>query len=382
MDNQMTNGESHPMDTLLDEYLNFGVPQKGDIRVGEIVADRNGELLVDIGAKSEGIVPSSEIDTLDKSVRETLTIGSEIRVYVDDPEDDTGNILLSYLKVAEKEDWERAVALSEDGKLCECRVYGYNRGGLLVRLFNLQGFMPASQVGSANDAPRHLPADEQYQALIGKTLQSKVLEADQARGRLILSALEAEKRARGKRRDERLQELEEGAVYEGRVINVTDFGAFVDIGDIEGLVHLSELSHKHIKRPGDIVSVGDEVKVTILSIDRERQRIALSMKQLDTDPWEKIESIYTVGQLTEVTITQLAKYGAFARIDDEYRFEGLIHISELSDDHVRRPNDVLQKGDQVTARIIRIDTEQRQIGLSIKQVVSDQFIDMDLEMSS
>lgn len=382
MNDQSVTGESHPMDALLDQYLSFGVPQKGDIRVGEIVANRNGVLLVDIGAKSEGIIPAEEVEELDTAQNKLLAIGKEIRVFVVDPEDEEGNIVLSYLKVAEEEDWKRVGELMKSGDLCECRVTGFNRGGLLVRLFNLRGFMPASQVGKAANGSRNTAPEQQYQPLIGTTLNACVLEADQARGRLILSAQEAEKSARNILRQERMDNLKEGDIYEGEVINVTDFGAFVDIGEIEGLVHLSELSHKHVRRPQDVLSVGDHVKVSILSIDRERQRIALSMKHLEPDPWEQIEELYQVGQLTQVTITQLAKYGAFARIDDDYRFEGLIHISELSDEHVRRPNDVVKKGDQVTARIIRIDVEQKQIGLSLKQVSSEKYVNQDLEMAS
>ncbi|MCO5187350.1 MAG: S1 RNA-binding domain-containing protein [Anaerolineae bacterium] len=330
MNDQSVTGESHPMDALLDQYLSFGVPQKGDIRVGEIVANRNGVLLVDIGAKSEGIIPAEEVEQLDTAQNKLLALGKEIRVFVVDPEDEDGNIVLSYLKVAEEEDWKRVGELMKSGEQCECRVTGFNRGGLLVRLFNLRGFMPASQVGSAVNGSRGATSEQQYQSLIGTTMDACVLEADQARGRLILSAQEAEKSTRNILRQERMDNLQEGEIYEGEVINVTDFGAFVDIGEIEGLVHLSELSHKHVRRPQDVLSVGDHVKVSILNIDRERQRIALSMKHLEPDPWEQIEDLYQVGQLTQVTITQLAKYGAFARIDDDYRFEGLIHISELS----------------------------------------------------
>lgn len=370
------------MEALLDQYLSFGVPQRGDIRVGEVVAQRGGDLLVDIGAKSEGIIPAKEVSELGDESLAKLEIGKETRVYVVDPEDESGNILLSYAKVAEQEDWERAEEMVNDKTLTECRVYGFNRGGLLVRVFNLRGFMPASQIGRFNSAPRNTPTDQQYQPLVGKTLPAVILEADQGRGRLILSASEAEKAERNKRRKQRISELEAGTIQEGRVINLTDFGAFVDIGDVEGLVHLSELSHKHVARPHDVLSVGDAINVYILNIDEKRQRIALSIKHLETDPWQTIDSLYHVGQLVQVTITQLAKYGAFARIEDEYRFEGLIHISELSAEHVRRPVDVVQKGDQVTARIIRIDPEQRQIGLSLKQVVSDEYRDMDLEIAS
>ncbi|NIP25035.1 MAG: S1 RNA-binding domain-containing protein, partial [Gammaproteobacteria bacterium] len=157
-------------------------------------------------------------------------------------------------------------------------------------------------------------------------------------------------------------------------------GAFIDIGGLEGLVHLSELSWKRVNHPSELLEIGDDVSVHVLNVDRERGRVALSLKQLEPDPWEKVEETYSEGQLVEVTVSKLTKYGAFARINDEYELEGLIHISELSEDRVNHPRDVVQKGEVIAVRIIRVDSDQRQLGLSLKQVASDRFIEADLAM--
>ncbi len=376
-DNPDSDG-SQAFDTLLDAYLSFDAPAASEVRIGQIVANRGGELLVDIGAKSEGIIPATEYESLNQAQRALLTVGNQVRVYVVDPEDDQGNIILSYLKAAEDDDWARAEAYLESGELAVCDVLGYNRGGLLARFGALRGFIPASQLGFNNRVSRGNSTEEQLRGLVGRSCTVKVLEVDRNRGRLILSELEADKILRDHRRAKRLAELQIGHVYEGTIINLTAFGAFVNLGGIEGLVHLSELSWKHVDRPGDLLKVGQKVKVAILDLDHERERVTLSMKQVEGDPWERIDSLYRVGQLVEVTITQLTPYGAFAQINDAYRFGGLIHISELSETHVKSPDEVVRKGQSLTARIIRLDESQRQIGLSIKQVFSDRYLDSDL----
>jgi small subunit ribosomal protein S1 len=193
-----------------------------------------------------------------------------------------------------------------------------------------------------------------------------------------MSERAAAKESRAARRANLLESLQEGEIREGAVVNLTDFGAFIDIGGIEGLVHLSEMSWKRISNPAELVQLGDKVQVYVLSIDQERQRIALSMKRLEADPWSIVDELYQAGQLTEATITKLTKFGAFARLNDEYELEGLIHISEMSEERVNHPRDVVKPGDVVTVRIIRVDPEQRQLGLSLKQVASDKFLEADL----
>lgn len=369
---------SNPMDALLESYLGFDAPRAGEIRTGHVVSRHNNEILVDIGSKSEGIIPSAEVERLSDTHLQGLAVGHEIRVYIVNPEDEAGNVILSYLKVAEEEDWRRAEELRESREVLTCRVIGHNRGGVLTQLGSLRAFIPASQLGSDNQINREGDQDSQLRALVGRQINARVIEADRERGRLILSELEAERQQRSRRREKRMQELAIGQVYEGKVINLTDFGAFIDIGGVEGLVHTSELSWKHIKKPGDVLTLGQTVQVLVTDIDLERRRIALSMKRLETNPWAQIENHYRVGQLVEVTITQLTRYGAFARINDAYRLEGLIHISELVDGHVKSPGEVVSKGQTLAARIIKIDLDQQQIGFSVKQVASEKYMEADL----
>jgi small subunit ribosomal protein S1 len=378
--NDTPSASGHPMDFLLNEELNF--PVAGEIRSGSVVSKNNNEILVDIGAKSEGMIDSREISSFDEDTLAKLEVGNEIQVYVVNPEDSKGNIVLSYSKAAEVEDWERAIEYLESQDVMTCKVIGFNRGGALVGFGLLRGFVPNSQLSRNRQISRTDQTEKQraLQNLIGETVKLKVIEVDRDRNRLILSESAAGKEIREARKAKILETLEEGQVLNGQVVNLADFGAFVDIGGIEGLVHLSEMSWKRISKPSDLLKVGQEVEVTIISIDEDRQRVALSMKRLQPDPWTLIDETYEVGQLVEVTITRLTKFGAFARLQDDYQLEGLIHISEMSEDRVENAQDVVSPEDRVMVRIIRIDPDQRQLGLSLKQVSSDRFIENDLAM--
>ena len=263
----------------------------------------------------------------------------------------------------------------------EGKVIGFNRGGLIVRVGQLRGFIPTSQLSPARNVRNHESTERLLGKAVGETIFAKIIEVNRRRNRLILSERTADRERRANQRETILSTLNEGEVRDGRVVNLADFGAFIDIGGVEGLVHLSELSWKRVNHPSEILNVGDDVKVHILGIDLDRQRVALSLKRLENDPWDEIDSYYQVGQLIEATITKLARYGAFASLNDDYGLEGLIHISELSADHVKHPSDIVEKGQVVATRIIRIDPAQRQIGLSVKQVSSDQFLDVDLAMA-
>jgi small subunit ribosomal protein S1 len=368
---------SHPMEFLLEEELNL--PAVGEIRKGWVVEHQNNLILIDIGAKSEGMIDSQELATLDKETREKLAIGNEVAVYVSNIEDQDGNIIVSYSKALQEVDWQTANQLLESQDIHKSKVIGCNRGGLLVSLGLLRGFLPNSQINPRRFANRR-PTNEQLQKLIGEVVSLKVIEVDQERNRLILSERAATKEIREERRARLLDEIQEGDEYDGRVINLTNYGAFVDIGGIEGLVHLSELSWKRVSNPADILTVGEEVQVSVLSVDQERQRIALSIKRLEPDPWTLIDELYEEGQLIEANITRLTKFGAFARLNDQYGLEGLIHISELSDGHVEHPREVIKSSDNVMVRIIRIDPDQRQLGLSLKQVASAEYMEADFSL--
>jgi small subunit ribosomal protein S1 len=357
------------------------MPKSGDIRQGEVVEHLKNAILVDIGAKSEGIISGSELDVLSDEELEELAVGNEVAVFIVNPEDEEGNVILSYAKAAEEKDWQMVQKLAESGESYEGRVIGHNKGGLLLDVGRLRGFMPISQLGPSRNFNRDQSTATQLQKLVGNKMLAKVIEVDRSRNRLILSERAATREKRAAQREEMLAELEVGEVRQGRVVNLTDFGAFVDIGGLEGLVHISELSWKRIGNPGDVLQIGDEIEVYVLDVDRERERVALSLKRLQTDPWTIVDEIYEEGQLVEATITKLAQFGAFARIQDEYELEGLVHISELSEEHVNHPKEVVRPNQAVTLRIIRVDPEQRQLGLSLKQVSSARYMETDLAMA-
>jgi small subunit ribosomal protein S1 len=380
IDSEFGNAE-HPMNFLLTEEVYL--PSAGEIRPGRIVDFRNNEILVDIGAKSEGVIPSQETVQFDSATRALLKEGEEILVLIANPEDANGNIILSYKQAAEEQDWQLAAELLESQEALETEIVGFNKGGVLVSVGQLRGFVPNSQL--RRDRLQDSDGDNRqrsYQALVGQPVLVKVIEVDRPRNRLILSEQAASREIRRARKSEMFSTLEEGAILEGHVVNLAEFGAFVDIGGVEGLVHLSEMSWKRIQRPSDLLQKGDSVKVQVISVDQERQRVALSMKRLEADPWTRIEELYRVGQLIEAEITRLTKFGAFARVDDDYQLEGLIHISELAEDRVEQARDVVKPGDKITVRIIRLDAKQRQVGLSLRQVASDKFIEEDLAMMS
>ena len=372
--NQTAEQIGHPMEFLLDMDFNLKIPTTGETCTGIVVAHSTNEILVDIGAKSEGIISNRELADMDQAIIDKLTIGSEIPVYIITSGDRDGQILLSYTQALAEEGWITARKLFESQELFECEITGYNKGGLLTNINHVRAFIPSSQLG----LPGRSTTAEQLEEFIGQTLQTKVIEVDQTRNRLILSARAAARRMRETHRNRLLDELEEGDICEGKIVNIEDFGAFVDIGGLQGLVHLSELSWQRISTPYEEVSIGDKVKVYVLNVDHKRQRVALSLKRLQADPWDEICADYQEGQLVEVVITKLEKYGAFARLNDEHGLEGLVHISELAQERVIQPSDVVQVDDTLTARIIRIDSKRRQLGLSVKQVASGKFMEMDI----
>jgi small subunit ribosomal protein S1 len=367
------------MNFLLEDDQSLGFPQVGDLREGQVVAHRKHEILIDISAKSEGIITSSEIDNLDGDVLDLLAVGNQVTVYVVNPDDQNGNIILSYRKAMEKEDWEMVQNLLDTEEIYKGKVVGSNRGGLLVNVGLLRGFVPTSHLipTRLGGGPRS-ENEERLRSNIGDEISTKVIEVDQSRNRLILSERAAMREVRAVQLGRLLEELEEGDIRDGRVVNIADFGAFVDIGGAEGLVHLSELSWKRVNHPTQVINIGDDCKVYVLNIDKERNRIALSLKRLEPDPWTKIDENYEEGDLLEATITKLTKFGAFARVNDEFELEGLIHISELSNEHVEDPHDIVSRGEVVSVRVIRVDRDRRQLGLSMKQVTSVRYLESDL----
>src|SRR5690606_30360865 len=288
--------------------------------------------------------------------------------------------VLSLSRALEEQDWEQAEAYLVSKEAYASRITGYNKGGLIVPFGRIRGFVPASQVSMER---RRRDGGEQpsdrWGSMVGEEISVKVIEVDRGRNRLILSERAAAQEQRARRRQELFEELEVGQIREGRVVRLTDFGAFVDIGGADGLIHLSELSWRHVDHPKEVLKTGDQVKVEVISVDRERQRIGLSRKNVMPDPWDDLAQSYRPGQLVQGKITKLAKFGAFASLVEQPAIEGLIHISELADHRVAHPRDVVNEGDVLTLRILRIEPDRRRLGLSLKRVDSPEYMDEDWE---
>jgi small subunit ribosomal protein S1 len=367
------------METLLaQEGLGLGnIPERGDIRKGVITAITSKEILIDVQSKADGLIAGRELEGINPQTLTEFQVGEEILVYVLEPEDNNGHVVLSYTRAQEEQDWEKVESSLESGEAITTLVEGYNKGGLLVPVGQLRGFVPGSLVSVFREGDGGSPEDRWSEA-IGKEITLKVIEVDRSRQRLILSERDAIGETREAIKDQLLDNLAVGDRVSGYVSSLADFGAFVNIQGVDGLVHLSELSWDHVDHPSDLVKVGQELEVEVISIDEDKRRIGLSMRRLLDNPWiEKAEEIQE-GQLIQGTITNLTDFGAFARIENT-DLEGLIHISELSLDRVGHPSEVVSVGETLALRVISLDMERHRIGLSLEKVDSDEFAAIDLE---
>jgi small subunit ribosomal protein S1 len=365
------------MDSMADLVDDFQYkPLKaGDVRDGIIVSISPSEILVDVGAKSEGFVHQREMERMGKEYLDNLSVGESVVVYVVRPEDRDGNIVLSLSRAQQERDWRDAEALLESGEIFESAVIGYNRGGVICRVGKVRGFIPASQLVTKGEIKPDTTEETRYASMVGKSLWLKVVELDRKRNRLILSERLAQRERRRGRKDELLSELKKGDVRKGRISSLAKFGAFVDLGGADGLIHLSELSWSRVNHPNEVIQVGDEVQVYVLNVDRERKRIGLSLRRLEPEPWSVVHDRYAVGQIVEGVITKLASFGAFARVDGT--LEGLIHISELANHRVTHPREVVKEGDTLNLRVIRIDPARRRMGLSLKRAAEEEYAEVD-----
>jgi small subunit ribosomal protein S1 len=365
-------------DWLAQDTTDLKGPKKGEIIDGIVTATSPTAVYVDVGAKSEGIIPGRELERMSREVLDMLKPGASITVYVINPHSQDGAPLLSLNRALEELDWRRAEEYRESQEVYESHVAGYNKGGLIVRFGRLRGFVPQSQIGS--DRRRLLDGEtpeERWGKMVNETISVKVMEVDRARNRLILSERMAARESRESRKEDLIGRLQVGEVRTGRVVSLVDFGAFVDIGGAEGLVHLTELSWKHVTHPKEFLKVGQEVKAEVISIDPENKRIGLSMKRQEANPWDTVAINYQIGQLVQGIVTKMTKFGAFVRLVDVPEIEGLVHISELSDQRVNHPREVLQEGETVTLRVVKMDIEDRRLGLSLKKVNSAEYLDID-----
>lgn len=373
--------EAASMESLLSEQgLSLDFPNQGEIRQGVIATIQENEILVSVGTKSEGIISGRELEQIPHDVRASFVVGQEIPVFVISPEDQNGNVVLSYMRAREEKDWEYVDKLLASGEASDSKVIGYNKGGLIVPIGGLRGFVPASQISLTRRTANGTETPEQrWSKMVGTPMKVRVIEVDRERRRLILSERQALQETRETLKDRLLEELQEGTVRTGRVTSLAEFGAFVNIDGADGLVHLSEVTWDRIQHPNEVLKVGQEVKVKVISVDRERKRIGLSIRQTLEDPWTQKVSHLKEGMLVEGTITHLTKFGAFAKLGED--LEGLIHISELSEQRIAHPKEVIKEGDVRTLRIIKIDPERRRIGLSLRKVDSPAYADLDWKMA-
>lgn len=357
--------------SLMEQFLSdpshdYKTLKYGDVMDGTVMHKDRDELLIDIGSKAEGIVPAKEYSSLSDEEKEKLEVGDTILVFVVQPENQEGHPVVSIDRARQEKSWRRLQERHEANDVIEAEVTNYNKGGLLVNLDGVRGFVPASQVTEIRGGDESSKQADMAR-LIGTSLPLKVIEINRHRNRLILSERQAVQERRDAMKEKLIEELTEGEVRKGRVSSICDFGAFVDIGGADGLVHLSELSWSRVRHPSEVLKVGDEVDVYVLGINAEEKKIALSIKRTQPEPWSRVASSYEVGQLVKGTVTQLANFGAFARIEDG--IEGLIHVSELAEERIQHPRQVVEEGEELILRIIRIDPQRRRMGLSLRRAL-------------
>lgn len=362
-EHQPDNQRSQP---TMEELLAEEAPSQ-ELRRGEIVegvverVDQDG-VLVSVGHKSEGIVPQRETRSLGADPAAVLRVGQTIAVFVIDAHGAEGSALLSIDRARGDAAWDKLEEIVESGGTITGRIVGHNRGGAVVDIEGLQAFVPLSQTV----LPPGEEPDRALAARVGQEVTLKALEINRRRNRAVLSERAANREQREGQRAKLLEGLEEGQTRHGRVTGVSNFGAFVDIGGADGLVHISELSWAPVASVDEMLKVGDEVDVYVLRVDRETSRIALSLRRLQPTPWQTAADRFAPGQLVQGTITKLTDFGAFARVEDGV--EGLVHISELTESHIRHPREAVSVGDTMTLRVISLDPERRRLGLSLRQV--------------
>src|SRR6185437_1022085 len=331
---------------------------EGDVVTGTVVRVDKDEILVDIGYKSEGVIPIAEL-SIRRSVNpeDEVEIGQEIDALVLQKEDTEGRLILSKKRARFEKAWQRIEAAAESGEPVEGKVIEVVKGGLIIDL-GVRGFLPASLVDI-----RRVQDLEEYR---DQTLLCKVIELNRSRNNVVLSRRAVLEEERKEARQQILDRLQRGEVVTGTISNIVDFGAFVDLDGIDGLIHISELSWGHVNHPSEVLSIGDEVSVKVLDIDRDRQRISLGLKQTQSDPWQQVLENYHEGDVVEGRVTKVVTFGAFVEILDGV--EGLVHISELAQHHVENPREIVSQGQPVNVKIIEVDGDRRRLSLSLKRV--------------
>src|SRR5437773_3119137 len=333
----------------------------GDIVTGEVVKVDNDEVLLDIGFKSEGVIPARELSIRhDVDPHEIVHLGEHIEALVLQKEDKEGRLILSKKRAQYERAWGTIEKLKEEDGVVTGTVIEVVKGGLILDI-GLRGFLPASLV--------EMRRVRDLQPYVGQEIEAKLIELDKNRNNVVLSRRAWLEQTQSEVRTEFLNKLQKGQVRKGVVSSIVNFGAFVDLGGVDGLVHVSELSWKHIDHPSEVVTVGDEVTVEVLDVDMDRERVSLSLKATQEDPWRHFARTHAIGQIVPGKVTKLVPFGAFVRVEEG--IEGLVHISELAERHVEVPDQVVTVGDDAMVKVIDIDLERRRISLSLKQANED-----------
>ena len=367
----MSDESMNSLEDLLDQH-DYELPNLGDIRTGVVVASTPQGLIIDLGLKRDGIVPLSDLAKLEADEREAIKVNDEFPVYIvqtEDPEALVVSIHLARLN----HDWIKAEELLASGEIVEGEVIGYNKGGVIVPYGRIRGFVPMSHLSDVTPGMGERRRQQRLARLRGETIGVKIIEVDRHRHRLVMSQREAQKEWEEKKRGELMETLQPGETRVGRVSGMRDFGAFVDLGGADGLVHISELSWHRIEHPREVVRLGDEIEVYVLGVDQESGRISLSRKKLLENPWDTVAERYVQNQLVEGKITRILDYGAFAEI--EPGVEGLLHVSQLSRNTVEDPRSVVNEGEVHLLRVVSIDQKRQRIGLSLKAVTPTEQIE-------
>jgi small subunit ribosomal protein S1 len=351
---------------LLDEY-EYERPKKGQLLKGEVRTIDDETIILDIGTKRAAIVPTREVKNLDDEIVENIAVGDLVPVYVTRTPVGDENLLVSIDDAKEFENWEYLSELQTKEDSLELEVVAYNKGGLLVQYEQLEGFVPNSLVPDLKGIYNHQIIQKRKNEMVGTQLAVKPIQVDRKNRKLVFSAAAVQKEKRKKR----LQELEVGAVVEGTVANLVDFGAFIDLNGIDGLLHISEMSWENVEHPSDVVTLGDQIEVQVKHIDIDRERVSLTRKPLLPNPWETVALRYQPDDLVKVEIVNKVDFGAFAELPEGV--QGLIHISELG--YYNEDVDALEVGETVLVKVLSVDSERQRVSLSMKQVPIEKQLD-------
>ena len=342
---------------------------EGDLVTGTVVKIEHDEVLLDIGFKSEGVIPARELSIRkDVNPEDVVSLGDTIEALVLQKEDKEGRLILSKKRAEYERAWNRVEEKFNAGENVEGEVIEVVKGGLILDI-GLRGFLPASLVD--------LRRVKDLNAYLGTRIEARVIEMDRNRNNVVLSRRVVLEEARKAERQEILSKLKPGMRLKGTVSSIVDFGAFVDLGGIDGLVHISELSWNHVNHPSEVVKVGQEVEVQVLDVDLNRERISLGLKQTQEDPWRSLVKKYPVGAIVEGTVTKLVTFGAFVDLGDG--IEGLVHISEMAKQHVDAPSQVCKVGDKVQVKVMEIDLDRRRISLSMKAAAETLGVEVEVK---